>query len=50
MSGIVRPKFLLPGLLNKQRGNLRLILPVDHVPGIPNGRERFLQERGVVTV
>lgn len=50
MSGIMGPKFLLLCLLNKQSSDLRLILPVDHVPGIPNRREQFLQERGVVTV
>lgn len=39
MSGIVGAKFLVPSLLNKQRGNLRFILPTDHVPGIPNRRK-----------
>lgn len=39
MSESVGTKFLLPSLLNKQKGNLRLILPTDHVPGMPNRRK-----------
>lgn len=43
-------QFSIPKLLHKQRGDLSLILPTDHVPGIPDRRKRLLQERCVITV